>query len=128
MPTNFKHEDKSLRRPRPKNTTVSKARARKRRASEALKKKVYALVDKRDKGYDRATGEFIGFNLEHHHILPRSRGGKHTTANVCSVTHTTHELIHAKRLRITGDANGPLVVSEWNSIGECERTRIIACP
>ena len=30
-----------------------------------------------------------------HHVLPRSRGGKHTVANLLPLCHRDHQLIHA---------------------------------
>lgn len=95
MPTNFKHEDRSLQRPKKKNRTVAKARAAKRRASERVKAAVYKLVDERDHGVCRVCSKPAA---HHHHIKMRSRGGTHTLDNIVSVCVDCHERIHAHRL------------------------------
>jgi len=106
-------------RPKAKNRTVTKRRQSKRRNSEAVKRYVYELVDARDRGHDRVMGGFAGFNLQHHHIVPRSRGGQHETHNIISVSRHTHDLIHAKRIIVTGNADRMIYCREMNSEGKC---------
>jgi len=53
----------------------------------------------------RATGKHL------HHLVYRSRGGKWRTANVISLCVLHHQLVHAARLWITGNADGALVIT-----------------
>src|SRR5678816_319240 len=76
---------KPTRQPKAKNRTVTKRRQAKRRKSEAVKRDVYTQVDERDGSRcvpcQIRTGRnspYAVFGLQHHHILPRSRGGTHT--------------------------------------------------
>jgi len=49
--------------------------------------------------------------LEHHHVIPKSKGGPDTTANVCILCLQCHDERHVKRtLHISGDANGELTI------------------
>ncbi len=47
-------------------------------------------------------------DVEVHHIRFRSVGGAHSTRNTCVLCGPCHYQIHAYRLAIHGDANGPL--------------------
>jgi len=111
---------KPTRKPKAKNRTVTKRRQAKRRKSEKVKLSVYERVDERD-GLTCVPCGYKGRNtllraswwkyLQHHHIVPRSLGGAHTTANICTVCPDCHKLIHDKKLLITGNANAALVIS-----------------
>jgi hypothetical protein len=46
-----------------------------------------------------------------HHIRYRSLGGRWTTANVCSLCPTHHQLVHAARLVIAGNADTTLTIT-----------------
>lgn len=88
--------------------------AAKRRAREREKARVYRLVDLRDLGECRACRALclrggVADRLEHHHIRPRSLGGKHTTGNVVTLCRSCHVAVHAKRVTVTGDANDVLM-------------------
>jgi len=95
-----------------KNRTVTKLRKAKRRKSEAVKRDVYALVDRRDDGQCKVCGFFNAPNpCEHHHIKARSLGGKHATNNIVTLCSRCHSAVHSKRLIITGNADTALVIS-----------------
>lgn len=111
MKTNFKHEDRSLQRPKKKNRTVAKARAAKRRKAEQEKARVYALVDERDRGRCRVCGLAAA---HHHHIRYRSQGGKHVPENIVSVCVFCHERIHAKRLIVSMNPANGVVWWAWS--------------
>lgn len=85
-----------------------------RRKAEKLKAQTdcYKAVDLRDKRICRVTGVHLSpgasdphARLEHHHLLPRSRGGLHEMANVISISAAVHQLIHAGKVHLSGDAN-----------------------
>jgi hypothetical protein len=67
-------------------------------------------VNKRDKGKCVVPG-----CKEHgphkHHIVYRSRGGKWTTANVCSLCVAHHQLLHAGLIAISGNADEHLTIT-----------------
>lgn len=85
----------------------------KRKAVDANWRKVCRAVDARDKGECRAclcrtlpTLAAVPNRREHHHIIPRSRGGKDTTANVCILCLDCHTDVHVTRsLEISGNAD-----------------------
>lgn len=81
--------------------------AAKRRAREREKARVYVLVDQREGYACRLTRRT--HDLEHHHLLPRSRGGKHASGNVVLLHRDVHRDVTEHRLAITGDANGELL-------------------
>ena len=105
---------KPTRRPKPKNRTVTKRRQAKRRKAEAVKRDVYEQVDRRD-GYmcvvPFCPSGVLTEMLHHHHIVPRSLGGKHTTENICLVCAAHHAMIHNKEIRLIGNADQRVIVS-----------------
>lgn len=117
---------KPVHMPKKPNRTTAKARAKRRRASEAVKRDVYALVDARDRYVCRATGTYVGDGHgQRHHIVRRSQGGKHTTANIVTLKDLIHHRIHAGHLVITGNADDTLTFRdtvsglEWESKPPC---------
>ena len=98
-------------RPKAKNRTVTKRRQAKRRTSEAVKRDVYAKVDRRDHYRCAVYGCYENTGLQHHHLTLRSRGGRHTTGNICLLCTRHHADIHNKRLILTGNADTGLVIS-----------------
>jgi hypothetical protein len=51
--------------------------------------------------------------LEHHHVLPKSMGGKDTTANVAILCLACHDVRHVKRtLHISGNADAVLTFEQ----------------
>jgi len=93
--------------------------ARLRRAKRAQRrrraKSIYQQVDARDGQICRCCGVFCGHWRQQHHIVPRSLGGRETTANLVTLcafpvrNPGCHELVTAKRLRVIGlDANETL--------------------
>ena len=72
----------------------------------------YEAVDLRDRSVCRVTGEFLTLGhsdphkrKERHHMIRRSRGGLHQTANVLTVSAFIHAQDHAGKIRLSGDAN-----------------------
>ena len=47
---------------------------------------------------------------EHHHIVPRSRGGEDSTANVILISLEMHKAIHAGKVRVEGNADEALTI------------------
>lgn len=92
----------------------SKRTAAKNRRKAANYKRVCAEVDARDRKTCRVCRIWDGGVLHHHHIVFRSQGGKDTTANIATVCAGCHNDIHARRIFVTGNANGTLVVKESN--------------
>lgn len=84
-----------------------------RRAEEAkAMRDCYRTVDLRDQMRCRVTGVSVNPYAvdplergEHHHLQFRSRGGQHTTDNVCLISAKTHQLIHDGKLKLEGDAD-----------------------
>lgn len=67
-------------------------------------------VRKRDKG--RCVVPGCKEKSQHlHHILYRSRGGKWRTGNIASLCVVHHQLVHAGRIRISGDADDELIIT-----------------
>ncbi len=102
----------------PKPPPRYQVKGEKRKADEALKRAVYAEVDRRDDRRCRVcdcrcrqTMAEVGDRLEHHHLVFRSRGGKHTSSNVAVVCHACHVEVQQHRVTVTGDANGKLKVT-----------------
>lgn len=87
---------------------TAKRRARKARARRSLYGEVCAVVNQRDGQYCRVCMWPMSAGAHHHHIVFRSLGGKHTTDNVCLVCPDCHSAIHAKRIRVTGNADAQL--------------------
>lgn len=92
------------------NCTGPTAKRRKRKAAvrRSLYGKVCKAVDKRDGPYCRVCLLPLTTGAHHHHIVFRSLGGQHTTANVCLVCPPCHVAIHHKRIIVTGNADEQL--------------------
>ena len=48
--------------------------------------------------------------LHIHHIIYRSQGGEDSLANLVTVCYHHHDMVHARKFKIEGDANGRLIV------------------
>lgn len=46
-----------------------------------------------------------------HHIVYRSRGGKWRSPNICSLCVAHHQLVHAGRIQISGNADEELIIT-----------------
>lgn len=90
---------------------TAQRRARKQRDRTNAYRAVCRLVDARDGALCRVCALPLRQGAHHHHITPRSLGGKDTTANLCLVCVSCHLLIHAKRVTVSGSGDGPLAVS-----------------
>jgi hypothetical protein len=100
--TNFKHQLE----------TRHEAKDRIKAEQQAEIDRCYQAVDLRDKSVCRVTGEFLTSGAsdphkrkERHHMIRRSRGGLHQTANVITVSAFIHAQDHAGKVRLSGDAN-----------------------
>jgi hypothetical protein len=98
--TNFKHDMKSR--------VDEKIEAEK--AEAKAEREVYALVDARDKRICRCCGHrttTLGLTTRthHHHLVYRSAGGEHSTANIVTLCPACHNDEHKHRLRIEGNAD-----------------------
>jgi 5-methylcytosine-specific restriction endonuclease McrA len=90
---------------------TAKRRATKARVKLSVYRRVCAEVDRRDGLRCRVCQSPTLFVCaEHHHIVPRSLGGKHTTANIIRICMSCHHDITDKRLRVTGNANERLTI------------------
>lgn len=72
----------------------------------------YAAVDARDKSICRVTGVHLTSGAsdphkrkERHHMVRRSRGGENETANVITISAAIHQLDHAGKIHLSGDAD-----------------------
>jgi hypothetical protein len=95
--------------------SLADERDEKRKKSKTDERDIYAAVDKRDGMICRACGCHMVRSMErnqkrreHHHILPRSQGGKTTTGNIVNVCHADHERLTRHLLTVEGSADGPL--------------------
>lgn len=100
--TNFKHQLE----------TRAEEKARKDREHQDEIDSCYQAVDLRDYSVCRVTGEFLFLGhsdpkkrKERHHMIRRSRGGLHETKNVLTISGYIHQLDHAGKIRLSGDAN-----------------------
>lgn len=100
--TNFKHQLE----------TRAEYKERRDKEQQAEIDSCYQSVDLRDKSVCRVTGEFLTpghpdpkKRREHHHLIRRSRGGLHETKNVLTISAYIHQLDHAGKVRLSGDAN-----------------------
>ena len=90
---------------------TAQRRARKQRDRTNGYRAVCRLVDARDGALCRVCALPLRQGAHHHHITPRSLGGKDTTANLILSCPACHELIHQKRVTVSGSGDGPLAVS-----------------
>jgi len=97
--------------PKPSKTRLEEKLAR--RAAETREmRECYAKVNVREGFCCRVTGVTVapsGLSMlergHHHHMVYRSRGGKHETNNVVLVSPKTHQAIHNGEMRLSGDAD-----------------------
>jgi len=89
-----------------------------KRAKAADRIVVYRFVYKRDGYQCRACGDVVSpgsldsFKRAHpHHVQFRSRGGQDVPENLATLCPICHDLIHAYRLHVAGNANGALTFS-----------------
>jgi 5-methylcytosine-specific restriction endonuclease McrA len=67
----------------------------------------YRAVTKRDGGRCRVCGKR---GAEHHHVLPRSLGGRNVTSNLLLLCATCHGYRHGGLIRISGNADSRVQV------------------
>jgi 5-methylcytosine-specific restriction endonuclease McrA len=95
--------------PKPEPRFSAKQRAK---AAEAKRlRECYRDVDARD-GHvcrpcrARVGGKELGTRTVHHHLVYRSQGGQHTTANVITICERCDDLIHREgKLHLSGNAD-----------------------
>lgn len=49
-------------------------------------------------------------NVDGHHILYRSKGGKWRSGNICSLCPSHHSMVHLGKITISGDADDHLTI------------------
>ena len=98
---------------KPKGPTA-KARAAKRRANLKRMADAYAKVDARDGGLSRLSGQP---GQCHHHIKGRVGALLYDTGNIVTLTNAEHDAIHAKTLRVTGNADERLIFETRGTYG-----------
>ena len=81
------------------------------REQEKARRACYARVTRRDGKRCRVCGKP---GAEHHHVLPRSLGGRDTDTNLVLLCPLCHRYRHDGLLRLLGDANGRLTV-RWDA-------------
>jgi 5-methylcytosine-specific restriction endonuclease McrA len=100
----------TLRNAKPKLGTAAKARrARKRKADKTLAENAQA-ARWRDSDRCRVCGS--GQGVEVHHVQFRSQGGTHATSNLVCLCVSCHAAVHARRIWLSGDADGVLKVEK----------------
>jgi len=72
---------------------------------EPLAANIRREVLQRDDHTCRNCGRHYGLHV--HHIRFREHGGRNEMGNLLTLCHACHSLVHAGRLRITGDARSP---------------------
>lgn len=100
----------------PKPPPRWKDKAKKLAAEVKAQKECYAQVDRRDSFCCRVCRARVGGvgmlqAVHHHHLVYRSRGGDHDTANVVSLCVKCHSAVHNGEIRLSGNAD------ERNHIG-----------
>lgn len=100
----------------PKPPAPTKKKREQRRGKATRQRTAFDAVDDRDKGRCQLTGRKADTHspnpldrIHHHHIVPRSAGGPDLTWNLASVLREVHELLHAVRVTVRGDADEHLV-------------------
>ena len=109
--TNFKHQLK----------TRVEAKSERIASAKKAERECYAQVDRRDGEscrvcFRRVGGLSMVTAREHHHLIPRSQGGAHETANVLSLCRTCHHAEHASEIRLSGDADQRSSVGMLNGV------------
>jgi hypothetical protein len=106
-----------------KGTPKELDKAKKAAAEEAALRAAYDAVDRRDKGFCKATGVHTRpFDInpatrrEHHHIRPRSTHPEliSVPSNIVTVTATAHKLIEKSVLLIEGVNADKRLIFHWN--------------
>lgn len=90
----------TLKKPR-KGAATAARRSRKRAADRVLSKHA-ATVRERDGHRCRVCGSTNELHV--HHIRYRSQGGDHSPSNLVTLCRVCHEKVHAKTLRLMGNA------------------------
>ena len=91
---------------KPVRGTAKKLKAQQKRIDATLLKLAVSLVDLRDGHRCRICRDYAGLDIQHHHIVYRSKGGKHKTANLLSLCGNCHLIgVHRGHYRLSGDAD-----------------------
>lgn len=98
--------------------TKAEAKAAKKRDADRQWRKVCKAVDERDRGWCRVCRRIthVGmpptnpYSKHRHHIIFRSQGGLDKTWNVVTLCGTCHGRVHARTLRVEGNADTGLLI------------------
>ena len=123
--------------PQPKGESRLMRRYKKRAAEQQAERDAYRAVNVRDGYRCRACGKSADTRSvdslsrgHHHHLTFRSKGGEHSTANVCLLCARCHDDLHAHRLRLEvtteQGADGPLETWRTGIDGEYLSRREVA--
>lgn len=88
---------------KPKKGEAAKMRRARKRLADAKLAANAVLVRERDGNTCRWCGDPHG--VEVHHIVYRSRGGKHDTSNLICLCAECHREVHAGRIFVSGNAD-----------------------
>ena len=107
----------------PKPEPRWKAKARQAADDAREQNACYTAVDRRDAYACRVChNHVVGVGMlnavHHHHLVYRSKGGVHATANVVTLCVRCHQAVHDGEVRLSGDAN------QRNSIGVLSGVRL----
>ena len=81
---------------------TARDRRRRREKRQRQYKVACAEVDIRDGPQCRACRMWVGDAAHHHHLTYRSHGGLHTVHNLVKLCPRCHELVHRRRLLVSG--------------------------
>ena len=97
----------------PKGTPRVLEKARKKKLDAQAERICRAAVRSRDKGRCRIPNCNERAVVEMHHIVPRSRSSKSRwlTSNNILLCRGHHQLRHAGKINIAGDADGEIVIT-----------------
>src|SRR6185503_3793273 len=80
-------------------------------ATDAIPRRIRRAVRARDLNTCRWPGCTNSAHLHVHHIVYRSRGGRHLMTNLVLLCPQHHIVVHLGLWRLDGDANGKLVLT-----------------
>ncbi len=91
---------------KPQRGTAKRQKAAGKRAQARADRLVYQAVDARDGHRCRVCLQYRAFDIQRHHIVARSLGGKTTTSNVISLCAECHLVgVHLKKIVLSGNAD-----------------------
>lgn len=102
---------------KPAKGTAQKLRRARKRLADAKLAANAVLVRERDGNRCRVCGDRRDVHV--HHIVFRSQGGTHETSNLVCVCRACHDMVHARRMTIAGNADGKVLVTNPDAFSLC---------